>query len=280
MAKITYAKTMNYLRFFSVLLLVTALFQSCENNKKSWQLNGTSETGSRIYLYKLKPEVALIDSAKVDQHKFSFSGQNDDERFEVFLVTFDKRGKNGINCLIANGDKMNITLNDKMPPVFSGTEISDDLNRYYNIKQQEKKLNFDLSKELEQTQLSEEARDQTMISYREKVQNLENEKIAFLKSITHADLNAYLVLKELENSGVVEKEVIGKYRDALTAEGALTNSGIEVHRIYEFYDAYAISREMDILDTATIRQRYNALNEENKSSVYARRVLDHLNKMR
>ena len=56
----------------------------------------------------------------------------------------------------------------------------------------------------------------------------------------------------------------------------MTDNGLKVHRIYEVFDAYALSIEMSFLDTTTIKQRYNQLNEECKGSEYARKVEEHL----
>ncbi|RIJ46410.1 DUF4369 domain-containing protein [Maribellus luteus] len=258
------------------LIVVAGLFQSCEKNKQNWEIKGTSETGTVVYLYRLIPETTLVDSAYVDHRKFSFSGENADERLEPFYLVVDDGAKPGVECMLGNGDQLKLQLRSQTLPNFSGTKVADDLNKYYAIKQQEQKQNLDLSQELTQKRLSDQDRDLTMISYREKVQDLENEKIQFLKSIVHPDLNAYLVLKELQSSGVIEKEVVDKYRNALSAEGALTNDGIKVHRISDFFEAYALSREIEILDTATIRERYNKLDDENKTSVFAKIVEQHL----
>jgi len=273
---------MNYFRYIQLLLLivVTGIFQSCESNKKNWEITGTVDTENVVYLYRLSPEAVLIDSVQTDHLKFAFSGENPDERFEPFCLVLGKDEKLEVECMLGNGDKLRLQLNEKSIPNFSGTDISADLNKYYAIKQLEKQLNLDISEELTHSRLSDDDRDQKMISYREKVQDLENEKIQFLRSIIYPDLNGYLVLKELQNSGVVEKEVVGKYRNALTAEGALTDNGIKVHRIYEFFDAYALSREMEILDSATIRERYNSLSEENKTSIFSKIIEEHLQKMK
>lgn len=273
---------MNYFRYIQLLLLIviTGIFQSCENDKRNWEIKGTLDSENVVYLYRVASKMILIDSAQIDHNRFTFSGENADEKYDPFCLVFGKGKKLEVVCMLTNGDQMKLQLSEKSSPNFSGTDICEDLNKYYAFKQSEKQLNLELSKELAHTQLSDEERDQKMISYREKVQDLENEKIQLLKSIVHPELNGYLVLKELQNSGVVEKEVVGKYRDALSAEGALTDSGIKVHRIYEFFDAYALSREMEILDTATIRERYNNLNEENKTSDFAKTVELYLQKMK
>lgn len=56
----------------------------------------------------------------------------------------------------------------------------------------------------------------------------------------------------------------------------MTNVGHKIHQIYAVFDAYALSREVDILDTATIRERYNKLDDESKTSPYAEKVLKYL----
>ncbi|MCK3684217.1 hypothetical protein [Maribellus sp. YY47] len=273
---------MNNFRIIQVLFLVVVagLFQSCDSNKKNWEIKGTAESESMVFLYRLYPEASLIDSTQTNHRKFTFAGENGDERLEPFCLVFGEDQKTELICMLRNGDHLKLQPDKQAGPSFSGTEISDDLNKYYTFKKLEKQLNADLLKELNETPADDDGRDQKMISYREKVQNLENEKTEFLRSIVFPGLNGYLVLKELQHSGVVEKEVVGKYRDALTAEGALTDYGIKVHRIYEFFDAYALSREMEILDSATISERYNKLSEENKTSAFAKIVEQYLLKLK
>ncbi len=58
----------------------------------------------------------------------------------------------------------------------------------------------------------------------------------------------------------------------------MTSYGHKVHQIYEVFDAYALSRELNLLDSATIRMRYNNLDEESKNSEFAQEVLKSLEK--
>ncbi|WP_167615054.1 hypothetical protein [Maribellus sediminis] len=260
------------------LILAAVLMQNCGKEKNNWQIKGSGITSKVVYLYKVNPMEAdiLLDSAKVDKGKFVFENSNINEHLAPYKIV--EKGKDSIafDFLIANGERLQVAVKDEFDRAFSGTPIAKIYNKFLGFRKTEMNDLAELRKVLSDSTLSEDQVNAKMLIFKEKMQDLENEKIEFLKNIQVPDLNAYLVLREATSTGVLEKELFGKYANALTPEGSMTNYGHKVHRIYEVFDAYALSRELDLLDTATIRTRYNNLEEDSKNSEFAQEVLKNL----
>ena len=255
------------------------MFQNCQTKKDNWVLKGTtSNPAQMVYLYQLNTlmEKSLIDSTQVEKGKFTIEYSNNDYQLAAFVIDFDKDEKGGIEFIIANGDQLKVDVNNEFDSEFSGTSITKDFNRYNDFRYEALNQFTELQKMLAQSDLNPDELNDKILIFKEKMQDLENEKIEFLKSIQNPELNSYLVLNEIISTGVIEKELFGKYVSALTPEGAMTNNGHKIHQIYAVLDAYALSREVDILDTATIRERYNKLDDESKTTIYAEKVLKFL----
>lgn len=272
---------MRYFKTYRLILLIAViiLFQNCQSKKDNWVLKGTTSDPVRmVYLYQLNTlmEKSLVDSTQVEKGIFAIEHSNNDDQLTAYVIDFDKDEKGGVEFIIANGDHLKVNVNDEFDSEFSGTPLTQDYNKY-NVFRLEAMNHFtELQKLLAQPDLNTDELNDRMLVFKEKMQDLENQKIEFLKSIQNPELNSYLVLNEIISTGVIEKELFGKYVGALTAEGAMTNNGHKIHQIYAVFDAYALSREVDILDTATIRERYNKLDDESKATPYAEKVLKYL----
>ena len=267
----------------NVLMLSVIVFTiSCKKNNNNWTLNGTSDTSGKVYLYGVSPEQerTLIDSTMVEKGKFTFKAINPTDHLTPYQFDFVNDDKGGYEFLILNGERIKAVVSDSGTVSYSGTKISGTYNRYNAFRQKELKNMMDLKKVLNNTSMSQDKMNEEMVIYNERMQDIENEKINFLKSIDDPELNSYLILRETILSGVIEKEVFGKYMNALTPESSMTSNGHKLHEMNEVFDAYALSREMSILDSATIQTRYNKLDEDNKNSVYAQKVLDYLHSMK
>ena len=261
-----------------IACLAVIMLQACKTKDNNWTISGNTYTSGRVYLYRVDRDLHLnlIDSATIENGKFSFKRENLDDRLTPYQIDFDKDKKNGIEFLIKDGEKLKVNIKDEFNITYSGTPIAKTYNSFVVFREKEMNNLMEFKKKVSDNNLSPDEVNEEMMLYKEKTQDLENEKIEFIKTIPNPELNGYLVLHEAISSGVVEKEMFGKYINALTPEGSMTNNGHKVHQIYEEFGAYALSREMDILDTATIRARYNKLDEENKSSEYAKKIEQYL----
>lgn len=264
-----------------ILILAVVFVFACKKKDNAWTLNGNTGVDGTVYLYKVSPdqERTLIDSTTVEKGKFTFQEINPNEYLTPYQFDFKADNKGGFEFLILNGQKMKAAVSDSETVRYSGTKICDTYNRYNRFREREMKNMLELKKVLADSTLAEDQMNEEMVIFNEKMQDIENEKIDFLKTINNPQLNSYLILRETILSGVIEKEVYGKYISALTPESSMTANGHKLHQIYEVFDAYALSREMDILDSATIRARYNKLDENNKNSVYAQKVLQDMQDM-
>jgi len=258
-----------------ILLAVVFTFQNCETKQKTWELKGTtSDADQVVYLYQFDAmmQKSLIDSTLAEKGKFKFEHGNASDLLSAYAISFKHSPEEIIEFIIANGDHLKVKVKEEYNSEFSGTPIAETLNNYNSYRNKAGSLLSDLQKELSKPDTDKEVMNSEMVVYNEKMQDLENQKIDFLKSIQNPELNSYLILNEIVSTGVIEKELFGKYANALTPEGAMTNNGHKIRRIYEVIDAYALSREVDILDTATIRKRYDNLDEANKDSEFAKEV--------
>lgn len=272
---------MRYFKIYRLALpiAVIILFQNCQTKKDNWVLIAvTSDPVQMVYLYQLNTlmEKSLIDSTQEENGKFTIEHSNTDDQLAAFVIDFDKDEKGGVEIIIANGDHLKVNVNDEFDSEFSGTPITQDDNKY-NVFRHEAMNHFtELQKLLSQPDLNTDELNDRMLVLKEKMQDLENEKIGFLKSIQNPGLNSYRVLNEVVSTGIIEKELFGKYVGALTPEGAMTNNGHKIHQINAVFDAYALSREVDIFDTATICERYAKLDDGGKTSPYAEKALKYL----
>ncbi len=261
--------------YFLVVLSGMIFFQSCQTKTNNWLVIGnTADSVQVAYLYQLNTlmQKSVIDSAQVVQGKFTFASSNPDDQPMGFLINFGETGNGGIKFLISNGDHLAINVEQELNSVFSGTSISNDFNTYNSFRQMSMEQANDLREALLKNDLNEEELYEVMLVFNEKTQELENEKIDFLKTIQNPELNSFLILNEIVSNGVIEKELFNKYMNALTAEGAMTNTGHKVHQIYDVFDAFAVSREMDILDSTTLLERYNQLDEMNQNSEFGKAI--------
>ncbi len=265
------------IRIILILTVVISIF-GCKKKDNAWTLIGNTEIDGTVYLFKVSAEQerTLIDSTTVEKGKFTFKTINPTDHLTPYQFDFAQDNKGGFEFLIVNGQRMKAMVTDSEEVLYSGTKICETYNKYNAFRQREMQNMLELKKVLSDTTISEDKMNEEMVLFNEKKQDIENEKIDFLKSIENPELNSYLILRETYLSGVIEKEVFGKYLNALTPESSMTNSGHRLHEINEVFPAYALSREMDILDSATIQQRYDKLDEDNKNSVYAQKVLEHL----
>lgn len=267
-------------RIILVISFVVAVF-GCKKKDNVWTLNGNTPIDGTVYLYKVSPdqERTLIDSTTIEKGKFTFEEINPTEHLTPYQFDFKADDKGGFEFLILNGERMKAVISEAETVRYSGTKICNTYNRYNQFREREMKNLMALKKVLSDSTLGPDKMNEEMVLFNEKMQDIENEKIDFLKTIDNPELNSYLILRETILSGVIEKEVYGKYINALTPESSMTANGHKLHQTYEVFDAYALSREMDILDSATIRTRYNKLDENNKNSVYARQVQQYLQQM-
>ncbi len=258
--------------------ILAGMLQACNTKDNGWTFVGTTDFSGTVYLYQIDHDLQsnLIDSTEIEKDKFSFKGANLNDRLTPYKVVFNQPKNIGIEFLIKDGEKLKASIKNKFNVSYSGTPIAKTYNKFVEFHGEEMKNLMEFKQKVSDNSLSPEEVSAEMLRYQEKAQDQENEKISFLKTILNPELNSYLVLHEAIISGTVEKEVFGKYMNALTPEGSMTNNGHKVHQIYEDFEAYALSREMEILDTATIRKRYNKLNEESKSSDFAKKVEQHL----
>lgn len=269
-------------RLFIQILFLSAgiiLFQNCQTPKDNWIIKGnTSSQATSVYLFQMNGMLvkSLIDSAVVEKGKFTIEHGNSGDQMEAYAFDFDKDPEGAIEFIVLNGDHLKVNVKDEFNSEFSGTSIAKDFNQYNQYRNEAMTNLSEFSKVLSANKNNEDELNDKMLVFNEKMQDLENEKIDFLRSIQNPELNSFLILNEVISTGVIEKELFGKYVNALTAEGAMTNNGHKIHQMYEVIDAYALSREMDILDTATIRERYNKLNEVNKNSEFASQVQEYL----
>ena len=261
---------------YLIPLCIGMLFlQNCQTKKDAWVLKGNVSSPVKIvYLYELSllQQKTLLDSAIVEKGKFTIKHANADDQLNAFMIDFKTDNKNGVQFVAANGDHLKVNVKGEFDSEFSGTPVSGDFNKYNTFRLTAMNNVNDLSKLLSNKEMDQDELENKMMVFNEKMQDLENEKIEFLKSIQNPELNSYLILNEIISTGVIEKELFGKYVNALTPEGAMTNTGHKIHQIYQVFDAFALSREVNILDTATIRERYNKLDEENKNSEFAKSV--------
>ncbi len=258
-----------------VLLATVFTFQNCQTKQKSWVLKGNATGADQmVYLYQFDAMMkkSLIDSSLVEKNKFRFEHTNSNDQLSAYAISFNTAPEGVLEFIIANGDQLKVNVKEEYNSEFLGTPIAETLNNYNTYRYKAWNLLSDLQKELSKPDTDKEVMNSEMLVYHEKMQDLENEKINFLKSIQDPELNSCLILNEIVSTGVIEKELFGKYVNALTPEGAMTNNGHKIHRIYEVIDAYALSRELEILDTATIRKRYDSLDDANKDSEFAKEV--------
>lgn len=264
---------------FIILLLGIFMFQNCQTKKSSWELKGTvADTVHMVYLYQMNSmlEKTLVDSVQVLNGKFTIEYSNPGDQLSAYVIDFDKNEKGGVEFPVTNGDQLKVTVKQEFNSEFSGTPLCKDFNRYNKFRFDALNQLSDLREVLANKDMSEEELSEKMLVFKEKMQELETEKIAFLRNIQNPELNGFLVLNEIISTGVIEKELFNSYINALTPEGAMTNDGHKIHQIYDVIEAYALSREMDILDTTTIRERYNQLDEVNKNSEFANEVKKYL----
>jgi len=267
---------------FLILLAGIFVFQNCQTKKNNWELEGkASDTADMVYLYQLNSlmQKSLVDSVQVEKGKFKIDYTNPDDMLAGYIFSFNKNDKGGIEFIISNGDQLKVEVKDEFNSEFSGTPIAKDFNKYNSFRYTSLNQLSNLKKLLAQNEMTEEELNDKMLVFKEEMQELENEKIEFLKNIQNPELNSFLILNEIISTGVIEKELFNKYVNALTPEGAMTNNGHKIHQIYDVIDAYALSREVDFLDTATIRERYNKLDEVNKNSEFAEEIRTYLDKM-
>lgn len=259
-------------------LILAGMLQACNTKDNSWTFAGTTDFEGTVFLYQIDHDLQanLIDSTGIEKGKFSFESSNLNDRLTPYKVVFNQPKNIGIEFLIKDGEKLKASIKNEFNVSYSGTPIAKTYNKFVEFHAEEMKNLMEFKQKVSDNSLSPEEVSAEMLLYREKAQDLENEKISFIKTILNPELNSYLVLHEAIVSGTVEKEVFGKYVNALTPEGSMTNNGHKVHQIYEDFEAYALSREMEILDTTTIRKRYNQLDEESKSSDFAKKVEQHL----
>ena len=266
---------------FTCLLLLVALVQACETKSKNWVFHGEGKISGKLYLYSIDQNLnkTIIDSTFAQKGQFSLEETAPGDRLTPYQITFvNKEEKESFEFLIKNGEKLKAVVKDELNITFSGTPIAERFNTLISFRQEEMNNLMEFKQTLADETLDTAEMDEKMLIFQEKMQDMENKKIAFIKTITDPELNSYLVLREAVNSGAVEKEIFGKYVSALNPESSMTNTGHKVHQIYEVFDAYALNRELELLDTATIRARYERLNEENKNSEFAKEILNYLNK--
>ena len=275
---------MKKLKLFHILILLLGIFmlQDCQTKKNNWELEGNApDTAGMVYLYQLNSLMKKepVDSVLVNNGKFTIEHTNEDGMLAGYVFSFNENDKDGIEFIISNGDQLNVEVKDEFNSVFSGTPTAKEFNEYNHFRFTALTQLSNLQKLLAQNEMTEEELNDKMLVFKEEMQELENEKIEFLKNIQNPELNSFLILNEIISTGVIEKELFEKYVNALTPEGAMTNNGHKIHQIYDVIDAFALSQEIDILDTATIRERYNKLDEVNKHSEFAEEVREYLNKM-
>lgn len=274
---------MKNVRILYILILITGLFmfQNCQTKKNNWVLKGNvSDTTHMVYLFQLNTlmEKTLVDSTQVNDGKFTIEYTNPTDQLTAYVIDFKKNEKDGIEFPILNGDHLKVTVEQEFNSKFSGTAIAKDFNEYNKYRYTALNQLSELRKVLSKADTSEEDLNDKMVVFKEKMQELENEKIDFLRSIQNPDLNGLLILNEIISNGIIEKELFSKYMNALTPEGAMTNDGHKIHQIYDVINAFALSREIDILDSATLRTRYNNLDEINKNSEFGLEIKDYLDK--
>jgi hypothetical protein len=270
-------KQLNRLKLVGIILS-TLLLQNCKTKNKSWEIEVKGIENEQVYLCQVNviDGDTVLDSARVEKGKSSFRGTNPNKRLQPYKILSHGKQDIAFDVLIANGEHLKVAVKDEFDINFSGTTIAKTYNKFLDFRKNEMDNLKEFRKVLSDSSLTEDQINSKMLIYKEKTQEIENEKIEFLKTIQNPELNSFLVLHEAVSSGVIEKEVFGKYVNALTPEGSMTKNGHKMHQIYEVFDAYALSRELDLLDSATIRMRYNKLDGENKSSEFARQVLEKL----
>jgi len=277
-------KSMRLFKPIRIVLILTVIISvfGCKKKDNAWTLIGNAGIEGKVYLFKVNVETerTLIDSTTVEKGKFTFKAINPSDHLTPYQFDFARDNRGGFEFLIVNGERMKAMVSDSEEVLYSGTKICDAYNRYNSFRQREMKNMLDLKKVLSDTTINPDKMNEEMVIFNEKKQDIENEKIDFLKSIENPELNSYLILRETIASGVIEKEVYAKYIGALTPESSMTTNGHKLHENYEVFDAYALSREMDILDSTTIRMRYEKLDENNKNSDYAKQVLSYLKNMK
>jgi hypothetical protein len=270
-------KQLNRLKLVGIILS-TLLLQNCKTKNKSWEIEVKGIENEQVYLCQVNviDGDTVLDSARVEKGKSSFRGTNPNKRLQPYKILSHGKQDIAFDVLIANGEHLKVAVKDEFDINFSGTTIAKTYNKFLDFRKNEMDNLKEFRKVLSDSSLTEDQINSKMLIYKEKTQEIENEKIEFLKTIQNPELNSFLVLHEAVSSGVIEKEVFGKYVNALTPEGSMTKNGHKMHQIYEVFDAYALSRELDLLDSATIRMRYNKLDGENKSSEFAGQVLEKL----
>ena len=272
---------MKNVRILHVLILLSGLFmfQNCQTQKNNWVLKGNApDSAQTVYLYQLNTlmEKSLVDSVQVNNGKFTIEYTNSEDQLTAYIIDFSKNEKDGIEFPISNGDHLKVIVKQEFNSEFSGTAIAKDFNEYNKFRYTALDQLADLRKVLSKDDTNEEDLNGEMVVFKEKMQELENEKIAFLRTIQNPELNSLLILNEIISNGIIEKELFSKYMNALTPEGAMTNDGHKIHQIYDVMDAFALNREIDILDSATLRNRYNSLDEINKNSEFGQEIRDYL----
>jgi hypothetical protein len=258
------------------------MLQNCQTKKNSWVLKGnTADNLQMVYLYQLNSlmQKTIIDSVKVDKGKFTLEHTNPNEMLNAYIINFDRNDKGGIEFIIGNGDHLKVSVKEEFNSEFSGTPLSEEFNKYNNFRFTALNQLSDLQKIMAQKEMNQEELNDKMLTFKEEMQELENEKIDFLRNIENPELNSYLILNEIITTGVIEKELFEKYVNALTPEGAMTNNGHKIHQIYDVIDAFTLSREVDILDSATVRERYEKLDEINKNSEFGGEIRTFLENM-
>lgn len=267
-------KQFNHIKLVAIILGMLLMF-SCKQKNNSWEIKGKGIENEQVYLCQVNliDGDTVLDSTRVEKGKFSFSGTNPNERLRPYKILSKGKQHVAVDVLIANGQRLQIAVKDEYDINFSGTPISKTYNKFLDFRKNELDNLKDFRQVLSDSSLTEDEMNAKMLIYKEKMQESENEKIDFLKSIQNPELNSFLVLHEAVTSGVIEKEVFDKYVKALTPEGSMTKNGHKMHQIYEVFESYALSRELELLDSATVRSRYKQLDSENKNSEFGRQVL-------
>lgn len=277
-----------YLMTISLMIIaITAMSQSNSSTKnQNWTIIGKNKSGDvrKLYLYGLNTDgnPILLDSAEVMNNRFQFSGNNPTASTELLTITGQSSTASyvGTNLLIANGEKLRLTLNPwSVPSTFKGTPLSKDWNRYNSYKKTEYESFIEFLTKSSDTTISEQEMNELYSQIEELGHQQMREKIDLIKQVESPELNAYLVYSEMFGGGMsmrIDKQIFESYASALTEKGAQTELGKKASDIVHFFDAFVLSQSAGEYDYASFEAAYNRLNDENKNSSYGKLAAEKL----
>lgn len=217
-----------------VLAALAGILFSCNSNgyKISGEIKGVAD-GTKVFLEKreLSLGVTHIDTAKVENGKFTFEGKTDEP--EVHGIRFENV-KGGFPVILEDGD-IDITVNkDSLSKTkISGTYNNDELMKYNaEINKIQKKLDAFQGNNLATMKAAQQKKDTATIN------RLKNEYIGITKEFavkneeyiqnSPKSFLSVLLIEGMFNQAEPQVEKIKKYYDSLADEVKKTSPGKKI----------------------------------------------------